>query len=160
MYLLSCSSKPQSFTSTRSNSIPVKCTPRNKVYQKSFFQFSNSFALWLFQSTAGAQSYQSQPFQWLTSTQVIFFARALLGSHTFIDLNFSFRVESGIEAKYLCTVRTVNDVKLLVYQLKSEGTHEAGLSSVEQYRIQVLLHACIKKPQNDSPACMFQGTYN
>ena len=32
MYLLSCSSKPQSFTSTRSNSIPVKCTPRNKVY--------------------------------------------------------------------------------------------------------------------------------
>ena len=99
MYLLSCLSKPQSFTSTRSNSIPVKCTPRNKVYQKSFFQFSNSFALWLFQSTAGAQCYQSQPFQWLTSTQVIFFARALLGSHTFIDLNFSFRVENGIEAK-------------------------------------------------------------
>ena len=36
----------------------------------------------------------------LVCTQVIFFARALLGSHTFIDLNFSFRVENGIEAKY------------------------------------------------------------
>ena len=52
----------------------------------------------------------------LVCTQVIFFAcRALLGSHTFIDLNFSFRVENGIEAKYLCTVRTVNDVILLQY---------------------------------------------
>ena len=101
MYLLSCLSKPQSFTSTRSNSIPVKCTPRNKVYQKSFFQFSNSFALWLFQSTAGAHSAtRASHFSGsLVCTQVIFFARALLGSHTFIDLNFSFRVENGIEAK-------------------------------------------------------------
>ena len=134
MYLLSCLSKPQSFTSTRSNSIPVKCTPRNKVYQKSFFQFSNSFALWLFQSAAGAQCYQSQPFQWLTTTQVIFFARALLGSHTFIDLNFSFRVENGIEAKYFAsyvTVRAVNDVILLEYYIKREGTPEAGPACVE-----------------------------
>ena len=41
--------------------------PVTRYTRKVFFQFSNSFALWLFQSTAGAQCYQSQPFQWLTS---------------------------------------------------------------------------------------------